>query len=232
MEQTPSAAAEFLLEAEAVTCRGLSHDKNDDAYLVNIDCGVFCVADGMGGHRDGHIASNAVVSLIERTLDPAAPFEAKIGNATRAVESVNAMLHAQTLGNPELDICGTTFLSLIVSDGYACCLWVGDSRLYLFREGELYLVSEDHAGADGVLTRAVGSAASVDVDRRILEIESGDVFLLCSDGLLKGMSEDDMAELVGGAGEAPADRLLAKSVAGGSADDITLILVWIGARDG
>lgn len=227
MEQ-PS-ATEFVLEAEAVTRRGLSHDTNDDAYLVNIDCGVFCVADGMGGHRDGHVASNALVSLIERTLDPAMPFEQKVENATRAVESVNATLYAQIRENPALDISGTTFLSLIIGEAYACCLWVGDSRLYLFRGGHLYLVSEDHAGADGVLTRAVGSGAFVEVDRRILEIKSGDVFLLCSDGLLKGVSEDDVADLLSGAGEASADRLLAKSVVGGSADDITIILVWIRA---
>lgn len=225
------APPEFVLEAEAVTRRGLSHDTNDDAYLVNIDCGVFCVADGMGGHRDGHIASNAVLSLIERTLDPEASFETKIGTATLAVETVNAMLHAEFLENPALDICGTTFLSLIVGDAYACCLWVGDSRLYLYRAGHLYLISEDHATADGVLTRAVGSAAAVEVERRILKIQEDDVFLLCSDGLLKGVGEGDLADLLGAAGEAQADRLLAKSVVGGSNDDITLVMVWIGARD-
>jgi serine/threonine protein phosphatase PrpC len=228
MEQAP-AATEFMLEAEAVTRRGLSHDTNDDAYLANIDCGVFCVADGMGGHRDGHVASNAVVSLLERTLDPTMPFEQKVENTTRAVESVNATLYAQVRENPALDISGTTFLSLIVGEGYACCLWVGDSRLYLFRGGNLYLVSEDHAGADGVLTRAVGSAAFVEVERRILEIVGGDVFLLCSDGLLKGLDEDDMADLLSGASETSAERLLAKSVVGGSADDITIILVWVRA---
>lgn len=223
--------SEVVLEAEAATRRGLSHDTNDDAYLVNIDCGMFVVADGMGGHREGHVASNAVVSLLERTLDPAASFEQRVENTTRVVESVNTMLYGQVLENPELDICGTTFVSLIVGEGYACCLWVGDSRLYLFREGHLYLVSEDHAGADGALNRAVGSGATVEVDRRILQISDGDVFLLCSDGLLKGVGEDDIANLLDGAGEAVADRLLAKSVVGRSSDDITLVLIWIGARE-
>jgi len=222
----------YQIEAEAASRRGTRHGTNEDAYLAHTAAGLFCVADGMGGHRDGHIASNAIVSILERTLDPGASFEEQVEITTRAITGINASLYRQSRENPQLGISGSTVLSLIVGDGYACCLWVGDSRLYLFRDGSLYLVSEDHAEAGGMLTKAVGSASGLEVDRRVLETRPGDIFLLCSDGLLKGMDEEELANLLGGSGEALTDRLLAKAITGGSTDDITVILVWIGERDG
>ena len=221
-----------ILEAEAATRRSPNHEHNEDAYLVSLEGGLFVVADGMGGHRDGHVASNAVVSVLGQTLRTELSFEQRIETATRAIEGVSATLDAQSRASPGLDISGSTAVALIVGDAYACCLWVGDSRLYLFRDDQLYLVSEDHADEYGVLTRAVGSTAAVEVDRRILEICDGDIFLLCSDGLLKGMEEGALAELLASTGEAPADRLLAKSIAGGSNDDITVIVVWVAVDDG
>jgi serine/threonine protein phosphatase PrpC len=220
-----------MLEAEAATSRGRKHARNEDAYIVNIEGGLFAVADGMGGHRDGHVASQAVVSLLDHTLDLTATFEQRIAAATQAIETANRVLYSQTLATPGADICGSTAITLVVGEGYACCLWVGDSRLYLFRDNWLYLVSEDHVAEGGSLTRAVGSAAEIEVDRRIIEIKEHDVFLLCSDGLLKGMNEDALADLMGAVGHAPADRLLAKSIAGGSSDDVTVILVWVATHD-
>jgi serine/threonine protein phosphatase PrpC len=229
---SPNLGPGVILEAEAATRRSPNHEHNEDAYLVSLEGGLFVVADGMGGHRDGHVASNAVVSVLGQTLQAELSFEQKIETAKRAIEGVSATLDAQSHASPDLDISGSTVLALIISDAYACCLWVGDSRLYLFRDDQLYLVSEDHADEDGVLTRAVGSAATIEVDRRILEISDGDIFLLCSDGLLKGMDEVALADLLASTGEAPADRLLAKSIAGGSNDDITVVIVWVGFDDG
>jgi serine/threonine protein phosphatase PrpC len=231
MEQGTDGAFELILEAEAASCRGQSHERNEDAYLVDIEGGLFAVADGMGGHRDGHVASNAVMSVLSQTLVVAASLEEKIETATRAIESVNASLYAQSRSSPGMDISGSTAVALIVAERYACCLWAGDSRLYLFRKNNLFLVSEDHGDHGGALTRAVGSAATLEVDRRIVEVKDGDIFLLCSDGLLKGIDEGEIVELLGQTGAAPADRLLAKAIAGGSSDDITLVLVWVGLRD-
>ncbi|MCL6707129.1 protein phosphatase 2C domain-containing protein [Pseudomonas sp. R2.Fl] len=216
-----------IVEAEAATRRGYSHAHNEDAYLVSLDAHVFAVADGMGGHRDGHKASSLVVSTLARDLDRPAGFEERITAANTAIEEANAILHNETIANPALGISGSTVVVLVVGEGYACCLWVGDSRLYLMRSGRLYLVSEDHSAESGALTRAVGSAGKVAVERRLVELSDGDVFLLCSDGLLKGMTEETLIDILAGGGENVADRLLAKSVAGGSADDITLVLVWV-----
>ena len=232
MEQPFSKTFDVVIEAAATSRRGLTHHRNEDAYLVDMEAGVFAVADGMGGHRDGHVASNAIMSILERTLDADADFTLKINNAARAVKSVNATLFAQSRDNPNRDISGSTFVSLIVGETQACCQWVGDSRLYLFRNGCLFLVSEDHAEDHGVLTRAVGSRSTVEIDRRIVDIQPDDIFLLCSDGLMKGVGEEQLADMLGGAAGGLADRLLAKAIGGGSTDDITLIVVWIKARDG
>lgn len=219
-----------IVEAEAATRRGNSHVHNEDAYMVNLGERLFAIADGMGGHRDGHVASRTVIAALEQRA-VAMSLETRIDNATRAVEEANAALFGQTLANPTLGISGSTAVTLLIGEDYACCLWVGDSRLYLIRKEQLYLISEDHATLDGALTRAVGSAARVEVERRIVELADGDLFLLCSDGLLKGMNEQELIAILCDGRENAADRLLAKSVAGGSADDITLILVWVLTHD-
>lgn len=216
-----------IIEAEAATRRGYSHVYNEDAYLVSPEARVFAVADGMGGHRDGHRASSLIISALADGLLHPARFEERIAVANTAIEEANAALHGETLADPSLGISGSTVVVLVVDDAYACCLWVGDSRLYLVRRGRLYLISEDHAAENGALTRAVGSAERVAVERRLVEIADGDVFLLCSDGLLKGMSEEMLIDILSSQGENTADRLLAKAVAGGSTDDITLVLVWV-----
>lgn len=232
MKEPVSPNSELVVDAEAATRRAPSHARNEDAFFADIAGGLFAIADGMGGHRDGHVASNAITSILGQTLDPSAAFETKIEAAARAISTVSGTLYAQSMSVPGMDISGSTVVSLIVGEGYGCCLWAGDSRLYLYRDEEIYLLSEDHVGAGGALTRAVGSAATLALDRRIIELRDGDIFMLCSDGLLKGIDEDGVAQMLAGAGDGLAERLLARAIAGGSGDDITLILVWVHGHAG
>lgn len=217
-----------VLDAEAASRRGTQHTVNEDGYLVLAERGIFCVADGMGGHRDGEGASRSLIQALDVAAAGEGGFEERIRGVETAILAVNEALHAPTRTVPGLDISGTTVVVLLVGDGYACCLWAGDSRLYLVRSGRLYLVSEDHVAAGGALTRAVGAGAHLVLDRRVIEIAEGDVFLLCTDGLLKGIGEDDMLALIGAPDGHPAERLIAKAVSGGSNDDITLVMAWIG----
>lgn len=200
--------------------------------MVNIAAGLFALADGMGGHRDGHVASNIIMETLERTMSAGDSFENRVSTATQAIEIANRVLYGTDYppgsDKPYEEISGATVLALIVGETQACCLWAGDSRLYMLRDGFLYLVSEDHTASNGALTRAVGSSREVRIDRRTIDIMDGDIFLLCSDGLLKGMKEADIAGFLHGGGEALGDRMLAKAIAGGSTDDITVILVWVG----
>ena len=216
------------VEAETASSRGRNHRQNEDACHVDIDGGLFVVADGMGGHRDGHLASAATVAALAASAVPGAAFQDRVQGATAAIESANRILYERHIAEPDSDIMGTTVLAVVLGNRHACCLWVGDSRLYLFRKQCLYLLSEDHAEVQGgALTQAVGSAARISVDRRVVELQDGDLLLACTDGLLKGMTEEDVAALLGNEGAMLAERLVAKAVAGGSHDDITVVLVWV-----
>ncbi|MBD8876706.1 PP2C family protein-serine/threonine phosphatase [Roseibium polysiphoniae] len=231
MESASPSQLKLTLEAEVATRRGPSHECNEDAYFIDLAQGVFVVADGMGGHRDGHLASNAIISEISAVQSSDVELEDRVRLLTSALEEVNGTLYSQSLALPGGDISGSTALCLLINSGYACCLWAGDSRLYLLRDNHLFLVSEDHTEESGMLTRAIGSAQDVEIDRRVLSIKEDDVFVLCSDGLLKGASEDELAEMLSQDEVGLADRLLAKSIVGGSKDDITLILVWVRSHD-
>lgn len=220
------------LVSEAVTRKGPRHQRNEDAYLVNMDVGLFAVSDGMGGHRDGHLASLSFVEeLAELTHLEAASLEEKLRGVEAAFLRVNERLFSSYLASPDDDISGCTGLSLIIHDNYAGCLWVGDSRLYLLRGGHLYLVSEDHADEAGRLTRALGANEEILVERRIIETNRGDAFVLCTDGLFKGADETVIANTLAEGGTGAADRLLARAIAGGTTDDITLVVVWFEANE-
>lgn len=217
----------LVLEAEAATRRGPTHLINQDAFVADAQSGLFVVSDGMGGHRDGQAASSTVTSILDHTFDAHASFEEKLSTASQAISNVNTLLYAPCAADPTIDISGATVVALIVADGYAACLWAGDSRLYLFRDSDLYLISEDHVAEDRTLTRAVGSAPHIDVERRILEVRAGDMFLLASDGLLKGLNEREVSNLLDSYGGGVVERLIDNAIAGGALDDITVVLVRV-----
>lgn len=226
------AAAVPTLRAEAVTRQGPHHPVNQDSHFADPACGLFTVADGMGGHRDGDLASKATVQAVARLAGlPASGHDAQLVALEAAVAKVSQDLFASYLAAPDRDISGTTSLSLVVSGPFASCVWAGDSRLYLLRQQHLFLISEDHADAAGRLTRAVGIDETIDFGRRTLETQSGDVFILCTDGLMKGMDETMLANMAAEGTYGLADRLIARSVAGGSNDDITVITVWAEPHD-
>ncbi|MCK7613269.1 PP2C family protein-serine/threonine phosphatase [Roseibium sediminicola] len=228
---TPSSTVP-LLRAEAVTRQGPHHPVNQDSHFADPACGLFTVADGMGGHRDGDLASRTTVEAVSRLAGlPASGHDMQLIALESAVAQVSSGLFAEYLAAPEQDVSGTTSLSLVISGPYASCVWAGDSRLYLLRQQHLFLISEDHADAAGRLTCAVGIDESIDFGRRTLERMPGDVFILCTDGLLKGMDETMLANMAAEGTYGLADRLIARSVAGGSNDDITVITVWAEPHD-
>lgn len=216
------------IAAEAATRQGLRHEQNQDCYLVVHQSGLFAVADGMGGHRDGHLASQAFVEeLALISFQTGEAFNDKLQCIEAAYHRVNEQLYGSYLDNPVRDISGSTGLTLVVHEGFAGCQWVGDSRLYLLRQGHLFLISEDHSDDMGRLTRALGSNEDMNVDRRVIETLPGDVLVLCSDGLIKGASETEIADTLAQQGVGAADHLAARAVAGGSSDDITIVVVRI-----
>ena len=227
MEMSFKSSASSALRTEAATRRGPTHPVNQDMHFADAANGFFTVSDGMGGHRDGDLASQATVAAVAHLVNlPPSTHEKQLIALEAALSSVNHSLFSDYLAAPELDVSGATSLSLIISGSYASCIWAGDSRLYLLRNHHLFLISEDHADEAGRLTSGIGISETVDFDRRTVELMPGDIFLLCTDGLLKGMDETMLANMTAEGTYGLADRLIARSVTGGSSDDITVIVVW------
>ncbi|NBX75937.1 MAG: Stp1/IreP family PP2C-type Ser/Thr phosphatase [Proteobacteria bacterium] len=185
----------------AITDIGMKRKVNQDAFLKDDDLGIFLVADGMGGHRGGEVASQLAVQIIRdfcvehRSL----PASERINQAINAACEQIFLKAAQ---NEDLHGMGTTILALLIENGEASLGQVGDSRGYLMSEGKIWQITEDHSLLNeelrsgrlaasqakdyqfkNVITRSVGyeSRVAVDVYRRVLR--SGDIFLLCTDGL-------------------------------------------------
>ncbi|MDB5695986.1 MAG: hypothetical protein JWN21_1529 [Sphingomonas bacterium] len=232
------------LETSALTHEGRVRTNNEDALCVRADEGLFVVADGMGGHENGEWASAAIAEAMQNVVLPAGFDEASQAIAD-ALHRANATIHAEAESRG-LQM-GSTVVVLLVRDGRFAILWVGDSRAYLHRDGELVRLSHDHTqvqemidrgllepgDAEGhpmghILARAMGVREEVEVDVVADEVESGDVFLLCSDGLMARVDDVEIAAaLADPDAESRAERLVRMTLERGAPDNVTIITVGI-----
>ena len=229
---------------------GRMRSGNEDSYF----CGqtVFAVADGLGGHQGGEVASAAAVEPLTR-LDGrefTEPSEAAEALAT-AIREANQSILDRAAGDPALYGMGTTVTAAAVAgDGQLQLAHVGDSRAYRLREGALDQLTTDHTVVGelvrrgrltpeqaaihperSILTRAVGLDPRVPVDLPDpLELRSGDQLLLCSDGLTEAVSDDRIAQLLSAApdGQAACRSLIDAANDAGGPDNITVVLVRVG----
>ena len=212
--------------------------------------GLWVVADGMGGHEAGEIASNMVTDAL-RCLPPKNDIEELAASAVETLHRVNRELVelAQSDGGAKSRTIGTTVVGLAIENGRYCCFWAGDSRAYLLRDTEITRVSRDHslvqnlvdAGmirpdeADthenaNLITRAVGVGKKFDVDVVRGEARPGDYFVLASDGLTRVVSDSELAaELSGGPLVDVADKLIDMVLSRGAPDNVSLIIVKVGS---
>lgn len=219
---------------------GLVRSRNEDAYLTQPQRGLWAVADGMGGHAFGDFASGAVVDALAG-LAPAATLSGFIESARAQLTRVNATLRHEARVR-QVPVIGSTVVALLACGMEAACLWAGDSRIYLWRQGRLQQLTRDHSqlealkeqGADlalvaaspNMITRAVGAADSIAFDVTTLAVRDGDVFLLCSDGLSTPVEEAAIAAvLASGDCAAAANELVALAMANGGRDNITAVVV-------
>ncbi len=226
-----------------LTHPGLKRPKNEDAigYRLTPWGGVFVVADGMGGHRTGEVASRRAVETILALLERAEPSPKAL---LQAVEEANAKIY-QEAQRPENRGMGTTATVLLLDLPYALIAHVGDSRAYLYRGGELLQLTEDHSWVAervrqglltqeearthrwrNVITNALGSFPRARVDLLGLKAEPKDLFLLCSDGLYSVLEDRVIAEVLKTyPPKEAAARLVALANEWGGPDNISLGVV-------
>ncbi len=233
-------------ECASRTNVGLKRKINEDSILVETDRGLWVVADGMGGHEAGEIASAMVTDAL-RGLPQCDDLDDLAAQAIDTLARVNRDLIALARAGVERQTIGTTVVGLAIADGSFRCFWMGDSRAYLLRGGQIDRLSHDHSLVQNLvdagmikpeeaethenanlITRAVGVAEQVEVDVVSGEARPGDLFLLASDGLTRVVTDDELAaELQRGSAEEAAEKLLDLVLARGAPDNVSLIIARV-----
>ncbi len=236
-------ANSLVFRSASATHVGLVRKLNEDRTLARPEIGLWAVADGMGGHGGGDVASQAVVSALNSIRKPtSAPvflrdFEARIAGVNRELRDI-ARERAGA-------IIGTTLVAVLIHGSHFACVWCGDSRAYLMRRGVLTQVSRDHSevqdlidsGALGVeeaktwprrnvVTRAIGAADMADLEIFDGPAAAGDRFLLCSDGLVNHVSDNEIARrLALRSADQACDELIGLTLQRGAADNVSVVVI-------
>ncbi len=237
----------MLLRSAARTDVGRRRSANEDCFAVASKLGLYLVADGMGGHAAGEVASllasETVVAALKAVDSPTAALTDKLRHA---VAAANRAIFARVQEKPELAGMGTTVVALLADCERVALAHVGDSRAYLVRDGRIRQLTQDHSmvaelvrrheisAQDAlmhpqrhVLTRALGVRRRVEVDLVEMTLAGGDVLVLCSDGLTGPVRDEEIAEEVGRTHdlEAVCGRLVDLANSRGGDDNITVLCV-------
>lgn len=230
--------------AAAATDIGQVREGNEDSYLL-LDP-LYAVADGMGGHRGGEVASSLALQTVQDL------FERREGSLTEQVQEANHAVFERSQADREVAGMGTTLTAALVRGGSAQIAHVGDSRAYLFRGGELHLLTEDHTLVHrmvlegeitpeeaethphrSILTRALGVDPVLQVDEGVVELSEGDRLLLCTDGLTAMLSDGEIRAVLEETRDpnAAVERLVRAANRAGGIDNITAVILDV-AEDG
>lgn len=220
-----------------ITDLGRVRASNEDAFAVFDHLGLWVVADGMGGYRDGDVASRMVCESLA-SLQGFASLDEGVDQVRQRLGAVNRRLYAAGTRIVNPIISGSTVATLIVRRTACAVLWAGDSRVYRLREGKLAQLTSDHTWAaelnlqnpneetEHAITRAVGGEDTLALDVRRERVKLGDRFLLCSDGLTREVDDARIATLLGtGSVRDAAGALIAATLAAGARDNVTAVVV-------
>ena len=226
----------MVMQSAALTDRGPVRATNQDAFLERPDRGLWAVADGMGGLRDGEVASRMVCdSLADMSI--VATLDEQIEMAVSRLREVNEYLRrmATRVVNPVQS--GSTVVLLLMHEEECAVLWAGDSRLYRLREHGVLQMTTDHSWAaqaaddaggaeEDAITRAVGAEDVLELDTVRGDVRPGDRFLLCSDGIGRVLDIARLGELLQtGSPAACCAELIARSIAAGGKDNLTAVVI-------
>lgn len=232
--------------SSAATHCGAVRNMNEDAFLNRHNDGLWVVADGMGGHDAGEVASAMITATLAR-VDVEQPLPDVVDALEDSLLDVHQKIRTYSRTHCEGRTMGSTVVSLLVRQSVGVCLWAGDSRLYRYRDHKLQKISDDHSQvnemlargmitpeearnhpASNVITRAVGASETLYVDVTLVELRKGDVYLLCSDGLYGALSEGKMVHhLKNPDVESCTQALIEDALKAGARDNVTVVTVQI-----
>lgn len=235
----------FTFETGVVSHTGYARDHNEDDHHHDQGIGLWVVADGMGGHEGGEFASGAIVDHLQSIGRPTSAPDLQARFVDRLTKA-NDLIHDRAKTNGVT--IGSTVVGLLVFQEHFACMWSGDSRIYLVRDGQLKQMSKDHTEANelldrkviteeeaanwprkNVITRAVGVAEDMRLDQKYGSLQARDTFLLCSDGLTAHVTDTEILDAVSPAltPQRVCDRLLDLVLDRGATDNTTVMVVRV-----
>jgi len=217
---------------------------NEDSFLCQPDIGLWTVADGMGGHDGGSVASKKIVDNLSQ-LSSKTSLDDYVNDIENAVKDANNHLLEYSRVQLNGRIIGSTFVTMLIKGNVGVCLWAGDSRLYRFRHDKLTPLSRDHSHvaelvSEGliseeeakthpeanVITRAVGTSERLDIDVDVFDVRVGDQFLLCSDGLYNSVEDIEIIQCLRETSlENSVNKLIQTALANKASDNVSVVLV-------
>ena len=229
----------------ARTDRGKVRPRNEDAVLDLPEQGLWAVADGMGGHHNGALASRLIVEQLAAL--PEGRMAERLVGLRRCLHDLNRRLGQEltiTADRPD-PVIGSTVVALLIDADRAACVWAGDSRCYLWRRGRLYQLSRDHSllqqlldeqrlspeeaarhPAAHALTRAIGACDHLTLDILEFDVYPGDTLLLCSDGLYQSLSPDGLGAALNASSTGLAlQRLFDAAMDGPCRDNLSAVVI-------
>lgn len=244
-QEKRSLGSHFEFHSASLSHVGCVRTLNEDACLELIDRQLWVVADGMGGHMAGDVASRTVVDYAQIV-----PFSPVFSLFVEQVENqlIGAHKALVNAGRATGRISGSTVVAFLAHDRQGLVMWAGDSRLYLFRQRRLCQVSRDHSFVEellamggitpeaarshpraNVITRAVGAGEELVLDLNIFELQHGDLLLLCSDGLYKELEDPEIAALMARSGSPAriAHDLIEACLERNAQDNVTVVVVQV-----
>ncbi len=229
---------------------GLLRSNNEDSFFADEQLGLFVVADGMGGHKAGEVASRMAIDTVTRQLEPLLRQQPKVEalqqKLAEVIEAANREVTTAAAENPARSGMGTTLTLLLLYAGQALLAHVGDSRLYRWRDQQLELLSKDQtlvaeqlrqgiineaeaarSNLRGLLLQAVGASEQLDVFQQEQQLQENDSFLLCSDGLTGMLSDTEIHSVLARKSqpEAVCDELIKQTLQAGGKDNVTVLMV-------
>jgi serine/threonine-protein phosphatase Stp1 len=234
----------MAFKSSAVTHVGMVRKVNQDSFAERTDIGVWAVADGMGGHEAGEIASAMVTDHI-KGLPPCESLAEMIQAVEESIHAANLQLVQQAESYDSQRVPGSTVVVLVIRGDEGALVWAGDSRIYRRRDQQVDLITRDHSHVQdlveqgvileseaeshpmaNVITRAVGISDPLELDTTVFEVRSDDQFLLCSDGLSRLVSNEEIQSMMANRDSKEVTQsLLHTALVRGARDNVTLICV-------